>query len=263
MSPETTCEQNVFRLHLMPSWELWNNELSVEVSLRQQRLLAFLAVHGTCRRELVAGALWPESPEYCALDNLRVSIHKVSSTLPDLIRADRYALGLAPHVWVDLHKEWKVLDGIQIEEGLRRPSNAPLLSGWYEDWVIDEQSRLNRARISYWHRVASVALASSDYIAAIEASIQGLYLEGLDETSLEIMVLAHLELGQCISALQAIVEFRRRANHELGIASSPALDRLEARVRIAAQPHVIQPPNPVLNENSNVSLPGGRRQGVA
>ena len=246
MSLETKCEQNVFRLHLMPSWELLNNELSVDVSLRQQRLLAFLAVHGTCRRELVAGALWPESPEYCALDNLRVSIHKVSSTLPDLIRADRYALGLTPHVWVDLHREWKALDCIHIHESMQRPSTAPLLMGWYEDWVLDEQSRLNRARITYWHRTARVALASCDYIAAVEAAICGLHLDVLDETALEIMVLAHLELGQCISALQAIVEFRRRANHELGIAGSPSLDRLEALARRATQTPVASYREPAL-----------------
>lgn len=68
----------------------------------------------------------------------------------------------------------------------------------------------------------------------------------LDETALEIMVLAHLELGQCISALQAIVEFRRRANHELGIAGSPSLDRLEALARRATQTPVASYREPAL-----------------
>lgn len=263
VSVETDRGPNGFRLHLMPSWELWSNDRSIEVSLRQQRLLAFLAVQGTSRRELVAGMLWPESPEHCALDNLRVSIHKVSSELPELIRVDRHALGLAPHVWVDLKQEWEVLGTTQTHESLRSSGTESLLLGWYEDWVIDEQARLQQARITYWHRVALTALACCDYSAAVESAVQGLYLDVLDETSLEIMVVAHLGLGQCISALKAIVGFRRRASHELGIAGSPALDRLEARVRLVARTPILSCAGEVPDYGSITRWPGGRSLGVA
>ncbi|PQZ88629.1 hypothetical protein CQ018_16710 [Arthrobacter sp. MYb227] len=207
--------------------------------------------------------LWPESPEHCALDNLRVSIHKVSSELPGLIRADRHALGLAPHAWVDLHQEWQILGNTNTHESLRLPGTDSLLLGWYEDWVIEEQSRLQRARITYWHRVALTALACCDYNAAVESAVQGLYLDVLDETSLEIMVVAHLGLGQCISALQAIVGFRRRANLELGIAGSPALDRLEARVRLVAQTPVLPCTGKKPDYGSATHWPAGRTLGVA
>ena len=235
MGFEADFGQGAYALRLMPSWGLWGNGRKIEVSLRQQRLLAFLAVQGTCRRELVAGVLWPESPEHSALDNLRVSIHRVTSALPGLLRADRHAVELSPRVPVDLHREWELISGTGTGAGGLHPGATGLLLGWYEDWVLDEQSRLQRARTAYWRRAAGEALARRDYAGAVESATQGLHLDVLDEAALETMVVAQLGLGQCISALQAIVGFRRRASSELGIAGSPTLDRLEARVRHAAQ----------------------------
>ena len=246
MVVETERRESTYGLRLMPSWGLWSDDLRIEVSLRQQRLLAFLAVQGTCRRELVAGVLWPESPEHCALDNLRVSLHRVTSALPELVRTDRHAIGLAPRVWVDLRSEWEALGTADQQEKTRAPSTVPLLLGWYEDWVLDEQVRLQRARTAYWRRRAGDALARCDYLAAVDSAVQGLHLDVLDETSLEIMVVAQIGMGQCISALQAIVGFRRRACYELGIPGSPTLDRLEAQVRRAAQAPLASYPGPGL-----------------
>lgn len=225
-----------YGLCLMPSWVLWCNGREMEVSLRQQRLLAVLAVQGSSRRELLAGLLWPESPEHSALDNLRVSIHRVTRGLPGLLRVDRHAVELSPVVSVDLHSEWVALGGGADAAGadLKPPGTSPLLLGWYEDWVLHEQGRLLQARTAYWRRNAARSLARQDYGVAVESAAQGLFLDGLDESALEIMVVAQLGLGQCISALQGIVAFRRRARAELGICGSPTLDRLESRVRCAA-----------------------------
>lgn len=246
MVVEAECRKNTYGLRLMPSWGLWNNDLRIEVSLRQQRLLAFLAVQGTCRRELAAGALWPESPEHCALDNLRVSLHRITSALPDLVWTDRHAIGLAPRVSVDLRREWDALGTLDQQEKTQAPGTAPLLLGWYEDWVLDEQARLLRARTVYWRRMAGEALARCDYPSAVDSAVQGLHLDVLDETSLEMLVVAQIGMGQCISALQTIVGFRRRASYELGIPGSPTLDRLEALVRRTAQTPLLNYPGPAL-----------------
>ncbi|NKG22137.1 AfsR/SARP family transcriptional regulator [Paeniglutamicibacter terrestris] len=234
MSIEGGLRQSHYGLCLMPSWGLWRNGCEIEVSLRQQRLLAVLAVQGCCRRELVAGMLWPESPESSALDNLRVSIHRVTSGLPDLIRADRHALELSEWVRVDLHREWEKLEGSAVAGERKHPGTTPLLLGWYEDWVLNEQVRLLQARTAYWRRTAAQCLARHDYAGTVESAAQGLFLDVLDEAALEIMVVAQLALGQCVSALQAIIGFRSRARKELGIAGSPTLDRLETQVRRVA-----------------------------
>ncbi len=223
-----------YGLCLMPSWGLWRNGCEIEVSLRQQRLLAVLAVHGACRRELIAGMLWPESPESSALDNLRVSIHRVTSGLPNLIHTNRHVLELSEWVGVDLHREWEALEGTAGPGNDKPPGTTPLLQGWYEDWVLNEQVRLLQARTAYWRRTALQCLARHDYAGTVESAAQGLFLDVLDEAALEIMVVAQLALGQCVSALQAIVGFRSRARKELGIAGSPTLDRLETQVRRAA-----------------------------
>ena len=226
--------ENGYTLRLMPLWELSRDGVSIDVSMRQQRLLAALAVQGASRRELLCGLLWPDSTERCALDNLRVSIHHVTHGLPGLISVDRYAVGFSALARVDLHSEWEVLEGVAGRGREALPGNTPLLLGWYEDWVLNEQARLLHARRAYWRRVAKECLACGDYPGAVESADSVLRLDVLDEGALEIMVRAQLALGQCISALQAIAEFRRRARNEIGMAGSPALEELELRVRRTA-----------------------------
>lgn len=223
-----------YELRLMPLWELRCEGMNIDVSLRQQRLLAALAVQGASKRELLCGLLWPESTERCALDNLRVSIHHVTHDLPGLISVDRYAVGFSEQVCVDLHREWEVLEGTSGHLSEALPDHAPLLLGWYEDWVLNEQARLLQARTAYWRRVAKECLACSDYPGTIESAANVLRLDALDEGALELMVVAQLALGQCISALHGISEFRSRARNEIGLLGSPALDQLEQRVRQAA-----------------------------
>ena len=228
-----------YSLHLMPLWELWCNAEPVHVCLRQQRLLALLAIQGQCRRELVAGLLWPESSDASAQDNLRVSIHRVNHSLPGLLSVDRHSVGIDPSVPVDLHREWSLLQGNEQQAHPSPPGKEPLLLGWYEDWVLEAQLRLLHARTAYWRRTAGCCLVSGDYRGAVESAAHGLRLDMLDEAALEIMVAAQLALGQCISAMGAIEGFRRTAGHELGMSGSPALDRLEAQVRGVARGSLI------------------------
>ncbi|GAA4380763.1 AfsR/SARP family transcriptional regulator [Paeniglutamicibacter cryotolerans] len=234
MLAEGCSRQSGYTLRLMPLWELSCDGVAIDVSTRQQRLLAVLAVQGASRRELLCGLLWPDSSERCALDNLRVSIHHVTRGLPGLIQVDRYAVGFSVKAWIDLHREWEVLEGVAGSCREALPGNTPLLLGWYEEWVLNEQARLLHARTHYWRRVAKECLACGDYSGAVESADTVLRLDVLDEGALEIMVHAQLALGQCISALHAIAEFRRRAHHEIGMSTSPALDQLELRVRQAA-----------------------------
>lgn len=240
MLTEGSVRADRYELKLMPLWELACNGLPIDVSMRQQRLLAALAVQGASRRELLCGLLWPDSTERCALDNLRVSIHHVTHGLPGLISVDRYAVGFSGQVLVDLHREWEILEGVAGRGREALPGNTPLLLGWYEDWVLNEQARLLHARTAYWRRVAKECLACGDYPGAVESADNVLRLDVLDEGALEVMVCAQLALGQCISALHAIAEFRRRARNEIGMAGSPALDQLELRVRRTADSSLSQ-----------------------
>lgn len=237
---DETVPAHQYELCLMPLWELTCDGVSIDVSMRQQRLLAALAVQGASRRELLCGLLWPDSSERCALDNLRVSIHHVTHSLPGLIQVDRHAVGLSARVRIDLHHEWDVLEGIARRGRDTLPGNRPLLLGWYEDWVLNEQARLLHARTAYWRRVAKECLACGDFSGAAESADNVLRLDVLDEGALEVMVGAQLALGQCISALHSISTFRRRARNELGVARSPALDQLELRVRQVIDAAVIR-----------------------
>lgn len=231
MGDTSKMPQAGYSLHLMPLWELRDNGIRLHVCLREQRLLAVLAIHGPSKRDRVAGLLWPESCDRSAQDNLRVSIHHVTHSLPGMLTVDRHSVGISPTARVDLHRERAALEGFDGQGRTPRPRNEPLLMGWYEDWVLEEQAGLLQARTAYWHQVAARCLRHDDCRGAVEAAARVLRLDMLDEAALEIMVTAQLALGQSISAMGAIAAFRRTARHELGMSGSPALDRLEARVR--------------------------------
>jgi DNA-binding SARP family transcriptional activator len=53
----------VHHLHLMGAFTLQVDGTRIHLGRREERLLAFLAMHGPCHRPFVAGSLWPNSDE--------------------------------------------------------------------------------------------------------------------------------------------------------------------------------------------------------
>ncbi len=140
------------KLDLLGSWRLRRDGVVVHVATRQQRLIAALAIKGPRLRSYLVGLLWPEYPDSKALESLRVSVHLTSRQVPGLIVNEGRLLSLSDQVEVDLDRvreHARVLGQAGIEAGtaslLDELRDAQLLPGWYEDWVVFEQSRLQPA----------------------------------------------------------------------------------------------------------------------
>ncbi|MHA7287978.1 AfsR/SARP family transcriptional regulator [Arthrobacter sp. MDT3-44] len=223
------------KLELLRAWRLYRNGVVVHVATRQQRLIAALAIKGPCLRSFLVGLLWPEYPDPRALESLRVSVHLVSRQVPGLIVNHGAMLSLNDRVEVDLHRvriQMERVSAVGVEENwapmLHDLRDAELLPGWYEDWVIFEQSRLQQDRLRAFTIIAGQSLAQGYCATAGAAAEAALELEPLYEAAVRMLVAAELQHGNPAAALRDYERYREKLEEDLGLQPSAALSRLVA-----------------------------------
>ena len=225
-----------FELSLLQAWRLRRDSGVVRIAVRQQRLISALAIVGPRPRSYLAGVLWPECPEPRALESLRVSVHLVSRQAPGLLINGGSVLSLSEQVTVDLHRVRAQtrelcragLDG-NVSSVVRLLRDAELLPGWYDDWVLFEQSRLNQDRLHAFQIIARESLARCDYESALEASEAALELEPLYETAVGLLIQTELQQGNNAAALRIFDRFRTRLKEDMGIEPSRRPPEHDAR----------------------------------
>jgi DNA-binding SARP family transcriptional activator len=222
-----------FQLSLLQSWQLRRDARTVQVAARQQRLITALAINGTRPRSYLAGLLWPENSETRALESLRVSVHLVSRQIPGLLITGGAVLSLSEQVDIDLHRvraqirelSQGRLDG-NVVSSLQQLRDAELLPGWYDDWVLFEQSRLRQDRLHAYLIIARESVAGCDLEVAVEASEAALELEPLYESAVGLLIQAERQRGNNASALRAFEKYQAKLKEDIGIVPSGVLRRL-------------------------------------
>lgn len=226
-----------FQLSLFQSWILRRNSCVMHVAARQQRLITALAIHGPRPRSYLVGLLWPESCESRAMESLRVSMHLVSRQVPGLLINDGAVLSLSDLVDVDLHRvraQIRELGRVglsgDVVSCLHQLRDAELLPGWYDDWVLFEQSRLRQDRLHAFQIIARESLARCDFEIALEASEAALELEPLYESAVGLLIQAQRQQGNMAAALRAFEEYRAKLYEDMGLAPSEGIRRLVADI---------------------------------
>ena len=179
----------------------------MRVAGRQQRLITALAIHGPRPRSYLVGLLWPESRESLAMESLRASIHLVTRQVPGLLVNSGAELSLNDLVDVDLHRVRSCIRELR-QTGLNGNAvsslnllrDAELLPGWYEDWVLFEQSRLRQDRLRAFHIIGRESLTRCDFDVALEASEAALELEPLYESAVGLLIQALSQQGNNAAA---------------------------------------------------------------
>jgi DNA-binding SARP family transcriptional activator len=113
---------------------------------------------------------------------------------------------------------------------LHQLRDAELLPGWYDDWVLFEQSRLRQDRLHAFHIIARESLARCDYEGALEASEAALELEPLYETAVGLLIRAERERGNNAAALRAFEKYQRKLKEDMGLAPSGAIQSLVSEI---------------------------------
>lgn len=227
-----------FQLQLFQSWQLLRGKDVVHVAARQQRLITALAITGPRPRSYLVGLLWPEHAESRALESLRVTVHLITRQLPGLLVNRGSVLSLSELAEVDLHRlrsQIRQLSQAGVNGNaalwLHDLRHADLLPGWYDDWVIFEQSRLRQDRLHGLLTIARESLTRCAYDLASEAAGAALELEPLYERAVSLLMQAERQQGNNASALQAFERYQVQLNVEMGIAPSDEIRKLAVSVR--------------------------------
>jgi DNA-binding SARP family transcriptional activator len=217
-------------LRLVGGWQLSRGRREVRIALRQQRLMAVLALHGRLPRSVLAAMLWPQSSDGQALGSLRVTMCALRRDWPDLLDFSAGTVALSGQVRVDIQhfraqisRHGDQLPGRSMMDVLRR---GELLPGWYDDWVIDEQERWTLLRLAALERAATNLLASGDNDGAIDAARSMIALDPGHESAYQLLLRAQLADGNRAEALRTYRDFNSMLHLEFGAAPSTKTARL-------------------------------------
>jgi DNA-binding SARP family transcriptional activator len=220
-------------LRLFGCWEVRAPTGLVEMGGREQRLIAFLALHGRKPRTQVAGVLWPDTTESRARTSLRAAVLRIRRSLTDVLDVGRTTLALAADVRVDVHELQRLVaeraaagteaDQQRVVQLLR---DADLLPGWYEEWVVVERERLLHLRLRALEALAHDAVVSGAFDLAFLAAREAVALDPLRESAHVLAIRAQLLGGNQPGAVQEYRLYRQQLQQVLDIRPSPEIDAL-------------------------------------
>ncbi|WP_125610271.1 AfsR/SARP family transcriptional regulator [Specibacter cremeus] len=219
-----TTSNSGWDLNLLGCWRLRHHGETIDVGPRQQRVISVLALRGARSRHYLADLLWPGSSESQAAGSLRSSVFRISHELPSLLSGDMDPLTLGEHVTVDLDRVRGLISDIGDDGGAVPPGgaaidvlrSADLLPGWYEDWVLFEQERLQLQRLFALEALARRYLATGQTGLALDAAKVAASIEPFRESARLIMLRAYLADDNYASAVHEYENFRSYLDQELG-----------------------------------------------
>ncbi|MGZ4457563.1 MAG: AfsR/SARP family transcriptional regulator [Nocardioidaceae bacterium] len=231
-------------LQLFGCWELRVGDGLLELSHREQRLVALLALTGRRPRAQVAGVLWPEAAETHAMASLRAAVWRTNHALDGLLAVNRSTIALDLDVACDVVDlvscaERTVVDphAVPFDTAVTRLRRGDLLPGWYEDWVLFERERLKHLRMRAFESLAVAGLRSGCPHESVVAAREMTALEPLHETGQFLLLQALLAAGQSVEALRQYHSYARRVGQDLGTVPSPSVTDLVRPLLVPAQGH--------------------------
>ncbi|GHF71149.1 hypothetical protein GCM10010218_60610 [Streptomyces mashuensis] len=226
------------RLSLLGGFSLTVGDEPLSVPPSSERVLAFVALscNGAVPRALVAGTLWPDTPEHCAFANLRSALSRLQHSGRAALDVTNTTVRLARDVGVDFHRARSlahlVLDGrtAVADAGLGATTvlalSADLLPGWYEDWVLLEADSWRDLRTHALERLSAEFLAARRFAEAVTAAHAAVRAAPLRASSQASLIRAHLAEGNTSDAAQSFERYERRLRAETGLRPAPGLRRL-------------------------------------
>ena len=237
----------MLEIRLLGGFELRGDGTAIALPSRPaQSLLAYLTLNvGTAqRRELLAGLLWPDSPEAVARRNLRTALWHLRKAL---------AAGLAgPHEYIladDITIAFSAQNAFSLDAAaLRAATNADcstdelahvvslyrgeLLPGFYEDWVILERDQLAAVFKATIQRLLGRLLAEERWEEVLAWSERWIALGGSPEPAYRALMTAHACLGDSSSVAGTFRRCRSALREDLGV--EPSAQTIELYERLAS-----------------------------
>lgn len=223
------------RLQLLGCFAIRVDEVPVDLGGREEKVLALLALRGPQRRSVLAGTLWPDTTEERALSSLRAAVMRLRRTCPGLVDAGRCRISLGAEVVSDTAELLGRLDEVDrlgdgpwasTSETLSALGGPELLTGWYDDWVLEERDTLQHRQLRALESLAEVALMTGRAQLAGALAERAIVIEPLMDSAQELLIRSYLMGGNQAAAVRVYRTYSRRLGRELGIRPSPALTEL-------------------------------------
>lgn len=222
-------------LQLLGGFSLVINGDRAECGVREERLLALLALRGTQTRRFLAGNLWPDTTEVRASASLRSTLMQVRRLHGEVIASTHRSIGLDPQVSVDIEELRSRLHPLELHGPdvwdwgaacLNGYIEVDLLPGWDDDWVVAERELLHHRRVMALKSVCLRALEDHRGIQAEILASQLIRFDPLMESAHALLIRAHLTEGDRAAALQVYRDYSRRLSTELNVKPSSSLTDL-------------------------------------
>lgn len=230
-------------LGLLGGFSLRRNDEVLLLSLVDQRLIAFLAVHNrVLQRTFVAGNLWIDSDEVRAGGNLRTALWRLRHVDDRLVEASRNDLALSPEVTIDLHTVSATAHDVLHNHGSRLGEDdalrlaGDLLPDWYDDWVLIERERFRQLRLHALETLCAAFLAAGSLGLAVEAGLACVAADPLRESAHRALIKVHLAEGNPVEAVRQYRLYQRLVESELGLRPSPELERMVEHLPVGPAP---------------------------
>jgi DNA-binding SARP family transcriptional activator len=200
-----------------------------------KKLLALVALRrNRLERPYVAGTLWPFGDDHRAAGNLRSSLWRLRRAGIDVIQTDKWSLGLAEGVQVDVDQlgSWasRLIRGVAEPADLTTrhlPDGAcDLLPGWDDEWVVSHRERVRQWVLHALESLAALLSGRGQHAEAIDAAIRAVCEDPLRESAQRALLSAYLACGNHIEAQVAYGAFARHLRRELAVEPSPQIRKL-------------------------------------
>lgn len=157
------------------------------------------ALGNDLRRRAISAQLWPDLDEAQARGCLRSTLWRLPRPggLP-LVVACGDRLCLTPFVQVDITRlrdqldQWRPGDAPPVRIG---PLSWDLLPAWYDDWLVIDRERQRQNRLHALERMSAWYVGVEGFGSAIEAALQAIDGEPLQEIAHRCLIRAHLAEG--------------------------------------------------------------------
>lgn len=205
---------------------------------RVQNLLAFLLLRPRLSgREQIADTLYPAISGAQGRRHLSDALYLLRKALPaKVIFADRERIYLPVAVrWLDVEAFREAMRS-QIPEQWARGLllyHGDLLSGNYEDWLLEEREAIHLDFVTLAHRFGDAMLHQQNYERALSVTERLMKEEPYDEKTIHRLMLIYQALGRRGDALQVYEQFAERLAVDLAIEPQPEVQILAQAIRDA------------------------------
>jgi DNA-binding SARP family transcriptional activator len=227
-----------FTLHLLHGFRLCRPGGEVLTGPVEQRLLAYLGVMGASHRVRVAGTLWPDATDEHAMASLRTALWRLHHRVPELVVPARETLALDASVDTDVGVLTTTVECVAegCDEHVDRllALHGELLPGWYDDWVLEERTRLRELWLHAVELAGTRRLAAGDHLTALRAGLEAVRADPWRESAHRLVARVHQARGNHVAAIRQL-EICRAGLAAQGIAPSAQLRRLADTLRLHTQ----------------------------